>query len=79
LTGGTNLKNGRETGGKTKIPPVPQPLCTKAFRAKKGGREGHFDVRHKNKIKVSDVYNLVIYNGTRRNEGTKILFGETSV
>ena len=30
-------------------------------------------------IKVSDVYNLVIYNGTRRNEGTKILFGETSV
>jgi hypothetical protein len=47
LTGGSNLKNGRETGGKTKIPPVPQPLCTKAFRAKKGGREGHFDVRHK--------------------------------
>jgi hypothetical protein len=40
LTGGSNLKNGRETGGITKIPPVPQPLCTKAFRAKKGGCEG---------------------------------------
>jgi len=40
LTGGSNLKNGRETGGITKIPPVPQPLCTKVFRAKTGGCEG---------------------------------------
>ena len=37
------MKNGRETGGITKIPPVPQRVCTKGFRAKTGGREGFFE------------------------------------
>ena len=35
---------------KAVLPNVPYPLSTKAFPAKTLGCEGHFDVRHKNKI-----------------------------
>ena len=36
-------KKGRETGGTTNLPSRASSLCTKAFRAKTGGREGHFE------------------------------------
>ena len=41
--GRAKQKNGRETGGISFIPPVPNPLSAKAFPAKTGGREGHFE------------------------------------
>jgi len=40
----TALKNGRETGVTFVLTPVPQPLCTKAFQAKTGPREGYFTI-----------------------------------
>jgi hypothetical protein len=44
--GRAKQKNGRETGGISFIHPVPNPLSAKAFRAKTGGREGHFEKCH---------------------------------
>ncbi len=37
-------ENGRETGGRTECPSRASALCTKAFRAKTGGKEGHFGI-----------------------------------
>jgi len=42
-------KKGREKGGKTDLPPVPLALCIKAFQAKKGGREGLFEMSYPGK------------------------------
>ena len=44
IEGGLEDEDGRETGGITFFPPVPQCLCTQAFRAKTGEREGCFVV-----------------------------------
>ena len=37
-------ENGRETGGTIDLPSRASALCTSAFRAKTGGREGHFRI-----------------------------------
>ena len=42
MTGGLENENGRETGERTNLTPVPQALSAKAFPAKTGGREGYF-------------------------------------
>ena len=55
-TGGSNLKNGRETGGRSDYPSRASALCTKAFWAKTGGREGLFQMysRPKNFFEPSE-------------------------
>jgi hypothetical protein len=68
--GGSMMKNGRETGGITKIPPVPQRLCTKAFRAKTGGREGKFEYVTKLKINSDLFGSLLVYSYLCSTKGT---------
>ena len=41
INGRNGTQKGRVTGGIIILPPAPQYLCTKGFRAKTGGREGH--------------------------------------
>ena len=38
--GGSELKNGRVTGGTITLPPVPQTLCTSAFEGGDGRKGG---------------------------------------
>ena len=38
--GGSELKNGRVTGGTITLPPVPQTLCTSAFEGVDGRKGG---------------------------------------
>ena len=42
LTGGIKCKNGRETGERTIIPPVPSALCVSMFDRCDGSKGGTF-------------------------------------